>query len=139
MTLGEEVYEADFSGTFSQCIAMGGAIGAVAPIAGLEDATLDLTIPPQGWETSGEWDPPSIGVDLGEDADGVPIDWRAGGEVVMTFPELEGMSQVDTVSYDGATVSGTATFIDFFQVQLFTTGQVDQPEPVTGTFEISCG
>ncbi len=140
VTLGGETYEADFVETFSQCISMGGAIGAVAPIAGLEDASLDLSIPPQGWETSGEeWEPPSVGVDLGEDANGVPIDWRASADVVETFPQLEGKSQVDSVTYDGTTISGTATFIDFFQAQLFVTGQVDEPQPVMGTFEISCG
>ena len=140
VTIGDETYEADFDGTFSQCISMGGAIGGVAPIAGVEDATIDMTIPPPDWETSAEgWDPPSIRLDLGEDADGVPIDWRAGGDIVMENPDLDGKSQVDSVSNDGTTASGTATFIDFFQVQLFQSGQVDEPQPVSGTFEISCG
>jgi len=49
------------------------------------------------------------------------------------------MSQVDAYTVEGRRASGTATFIDFFQVQLFATGQVDQPQPVPGSFEIERG
>lgn len=140
VTIGDETYEADLSGSLTVCISMGGAIGASGPIVGVDGSNLSIDIPPEDYETSGDdWDPPSIRVDLGEDAEGVPIDWRAGGDIVMGYPELEGKSQVDSFSVDGSSASGTATFIDFFQFQLFQTGQVDEPQPVTGSFSVECG
>ena len=140
VTIGTETYEADMSGTLAACIALGGAVGGVGQIIEPGSGTIDMTIPPENWESSSEdWDPPSIRVDLGEDANGVPIDWRAGGDLVESMPDLAGKSQVDSFAVDGATASGTATFIDFFQVQLASGGQVDDPEPVEGTFEINCG
>ncbi len=140
VTIGTETYEADMSGSLAACIALGGAVGGVGQIIEPGSGTIDMTIPPENWESSADdWDPPSIRVDLGEDENGVPIDWRAGGEIVESFPDLAGKSQVDSFAVDGATASGTATFIDFFQVQMAGTGQVDDPEPVEGTFEINCG
>lgn len=140
VTIGTETYEADMSGSLAACIALGGAVGGVGQIIEPGSGTIDMTIPPEDWESSSEdWDPPSIRVDLGEDDNGVPIDWRAGGEIVESFPDLVGKSQVDSFSVDGSTATGTATFIDFFQVQLAGSGQVDDPEPVEGTFEINCG
>ena len=140
VTIGTETYEADMSGSLAACIALGGAVGGVGQIIEPGSGTIDMTIPPENWESSSDdWDPPSIRVDLGEDENGVPIDWRAGGEIIESLPDLVGKSQVDSFAVDGATATGTATFIDFFQVQLAGGDQVDDPEPVEGTFEINCG
>lgn len=140
VTIGSETFEADMSGSLAACIAIGGAVGGVGQIVEPGSGTIDMTIPPENWESSpDDWGPPSIRVDLGEDENGVPIDWRAGGDIVESMPDLVGKSQVDSFSIDGATATGTATFIDFFQVQLAGGGQVDDPEPVEGTFEINCG
>jgi hypothetical protein len=141
VTIGDTTYEADLSADLTVCISMGGAVGATGPIPGVDGGNVSIDIPPEDYETSTDdgWEPPSVRVDLGEDENGVPVDFRAGGEVVATFPDLAGMSQVDSFSVDGTSASGTATFIDFFQVQLAQGGSVDQPQSVQGTFAVSCG
>lgn len=141
VTIGDTTYEADLSSDFTVCISMGGAIGAAGPIPEIDGGSIDVDIPPEDYETSTDqgWEPPSIRVDLGEDENGVPIGWRAGPEVTDLFPDYAGKSQVDSFSIDGASASGTATFIDDFQILLFQQGQVEEPQPVQGTFAVSCG
>jgi len=54
------------------------------------------------------------------------------------FKIPEGDSQVDSYTFDGNTATGTATFIEqeaYYQW----TGGGDQPEPVQGAFEVTCG
>ncbi len=141
VTIGGETYEADLSADLTVCISMGGAIGAAGPIPGIDGGTIDVDIPIEDYEASADegWEPPSVRVDLGEDENGVPVDFRAGGDIVDSFPDLAGKSQVDSFSVDGTSASGTATFIDVFQVQLAQGGQVEEPQPMPGTFEVSCG
>jgi hypothetical protein len=140
VTVGGETYEADLSGSLAVCISMGGAVGGSGPIDGIDGGSIDIDIPPEDYETSTtEWEPPSIRVDLGEDENGVPIDWRAGGDLVLDDPTLVGKSQVDSFEVEGSSAIGTATFIDVFQVQLFAVGQVEEPQPVQGSFAIACG
>lgn len=54
-------------------------------------------------------------------------EWAAGTNDLRTFEP--GTSQVDSVVIDGDTATATATFID---------ASVDDPVPVTGTFEATC-
>ena len=140
VTIDGTTYEADLSGNLAVCITMGGAIGGSGPITGLDDGRIDIDLPPADWETSGQdWAAPSVDLDLGENADGIPVQLVAGGEVIESFPEYAGASGVDSYTIDGTSASGTATFIDLFQIQLSAGGQVEPPQPVQGTFEISCG
>lgn len=140
VTLDGVTYESDLSASLAVCVAMGGAVGGAGPITGLDDGSVDLTIPPEDWETSTqEWDAPYIRLDLGEDESGTPVDWRAGGDIIEQTEGLDGKSQVDSFTIDGTTATGSATFIDFFQWQLYQGGQIEEPEPVVGTFEVSCG
>jgi hypothetical protein len=141
VTIGDTTYEADLSTDFTVCISMGGAVGAAGPIPGIDGGSINVDIPPEDYETSTDqgWEPPSVRVDLGEDENGVPVSWRASPEVAEFWPEFAGTSQVDSFTVDGASASGTATFIDDFGIQLFLAGQGDEPQPVQGTFAVSCG
>jgi len=134
-------YEADLSGSLATCISMGGAIGGSGPITGIEDGRIDVDLPPEDWQTLDQgWSAPSLEVDLGEDESGRPIQLVAGGEMMeMSFPDYLDRSTVNSYTIDGSSATGTATFIDMFQIQLFQTGQVPEPQAMQGTFEISCG
>ena len=141
VTVGDQTYEADLTGSLTVCISMGGALAASGPIDGIDGGRIDIDIPPEDYETSSDdgWEPPSVQVDLGEDDNGVPIGWTAGPVVAEFYPDFAGVSQVDSFSVDGASASGTATFIDDFQIMLFNGGQAEEPQPVQGSFEVSCG
>lgn len=141
VTIGDETYEADLSGDLTVCVSMGGAIAASGPIDGIDGGRIKIDLPPEDYETSSDdgWEPPSVRVDLGEDDDGVPIGWAAAPDVAELNPDFAGSSQVDSFSVDDASASGTATFIDDFQILLFNGGQVEEPQPVQGSFQVSCG
>lgn len=130
VVIGDETYEATNE---LVCITMGGALGAQF-MTDDETVTIDIDVPPEGWESdsASDWDPPSIRVD----DDRVEADshqWVAG----KTELEMNGggsFSSVDTYSLGDGTVSGEATFIDNFDL----TNNVE-PTPTTGTFELTCG
>lgn len=127
VTIGDQRYE--FGNLY--CVTIGGALGAVS-VGG--DPQVDIDIPPMDWETSADgWDPPSVQVNL-ED-----MNWIASPEDT-ALPNIEpGLSQVDSFNTDGYHATGTATFMDSSAWQGFQFGlQDEQPEPVQGTFEVTC-
>jgi hypothetical protein len=123
--IGGERYE--FTDLY--CVTMGGALGAVS-VGG--DPKVDIDIPPRDWETSGEdWGPPTIRVSGNEPY----FDFRAGDEMFESDDRVgEGMSKVDSFTTDGVRATGTATFIDTNAVMLN-----QEPDPIEGTFEVTCG
>lgn len=123
VTIGDTTYE--FENLY--CVTMGGALGA-SSVGG--DPTVDISLPPEGWETSGEdWSPPSVRVQ----GDDPYLDFMAGGDVAMADDRLTDRSQVDSFSSDGYHATGDATFMDE-QSFMLDAGT----EPVTGSFEVTC-
>lgn len=122
VVIGDQRYE--FADLY--CVTMGGALGAVTLAA---DPSVDINLPPEGWETSGDdWDPPSVQLS----GDEPYFDFHAGGETVELMGSIEeGASQVDSYESDGFHATGTATFADLANVS-------DVPAPLTGTFEVTC-
>jgi hypothetical protein len=62
---------------------------------------------------------------------------RAGMTGLHLLPE--GQSQIDEVTFDGDTISGTATFIETRAFGRALRDKTPYPAPVAGTFEIHCG
>ena len=60
-------------------------------------------------------------------------DWAAN---VSGLPA--GVSQVDSYTIDGNTVSGTATFVDRKSDAAFLRGEIDSVESTQGTFTVTC-
>lgn len=122
VTIGDQTYE--FGNLY--CVTIGGALGA-ASVGG--DPQVDITLPPEDWETSGDgWDPPSIRVDSDEPYFIIHANAQLADQMTNVEP---GQSQVDSFSTDGYHASGTATFLDPF-------AGGTPPEPMTGTFEVTC-
>ena len=83
-------------------------------------------------------DPPSVRVKVN---DGGP-DFTADPSILETGDYdtviSEGDSQVDSYTVDGNTASGTATFVDEQAIFAALGGAADDPEPVRGSFEVTC-
>lgn len=84
-------------------------------------------------------DPPSVRV-----VDrAIEADWTADETLIDTanYSDVlaEGDSQVDSFTVDGNTASGTATFVDENQIFAVLGGSADAVEPVSGSFDVSCG
>ncbi len=123
VTIGDRRYE--FGDLY--CVTLGGALSAASTGS---DPSVDIKVPPEDWESSGQgWDPPSVWVS-GDDG---PLDLRAGDEVVRYDRRLDGLSQVDSFATDGYHATGSATFVDF---QAFGLG--GEAETISGTFEVTC-
>ena len=137
--IGRQRYVADLTDELAICLTGGGGIAAAGMIDGFTDGYVTIELPPIDWETrGGGWDPPVIELDLGTDADGVPIELHAGGDDVAAVPELDGRSQVDTFVIDGNHASGTATFVDLGQLNS-DAAATTAPVQLTGRFAIECG
>jgi hypothetical protein len=108
------------------CVTLAGALGAES-LGG--DPKIDISLPPEGWETSGdEWDPPSVRIQ----GDDPYMDLVAGNPADNRITEEQ--SRVDSFSSDGHHATGTATFYDQAAAV-----DADQPPPsVSGTFEVTC-
>lgn len=136
VTIGDEEFSSD---QVVVCISLGGSVGGTFK-SEAGDVEISIDVPPEDWETSSDgWQAPSVRVRDERDPQN-ERGWEAGGETVSAFTGVpEGGSQVDSFSVDGSSASGTATFIDLNAVLIATAGGTDPPQPVTGTFEISCG
>ena len=139
VTIGSDTWTFDLDSRFAACIALGGAVGAVGPAADGSDVTVDISLPPEDWEsdTSDDgWEAPTVRVD--DDVNN--RQWRAGGDIIEQMlasrDDADGVSQVDSFSIDRDSGSGTATFIDQRAIS-FAAGDA-LPESVQGTFEVSC-
>lgn len=122
VVIGDQRYE--FADLY--CVTLAGALGAES-LGG--DPKVDISLPPEGWETSGEdWDPPSVRIQ----GDEPYMDLVAGNPADNRVTEEQ--SRVDSFSSDGHHATGTAIFFD----QAGYLG-ADQPPPsVSGTFEVTC-
>lgn len=141
VTIGDETWEFELSSRFAACIALGGAIGAVGPAADGTSVTVDISLPPEDWESqpAGDWDAPSLRInDKATDRD-----WRAGGDIMADVlagvGASEDLSMVTSFSIDGSSASGTASFVEMRALQLAGASGEALPDAVQGTFEVSCG
>ena len=121
VTVGDTTYTATEE---LVCVQLGGALAAqfVDRDAGI-DISIDL--PPEDWEsdTSEDWDPPAVRVDVGDEAQ-----FESGNQLgIVGMPE----TAVSTYTIDGRTGSGEAEFVDMFQAP-------DAAEVVAGSFELTC-
>lgn len=106
------------------CVRLGGALSAqfADRDAGI---TIDVDLPPEDWETdTGEdWDPPSVRVDVGDEAQ-----LQAGNsDIVVGMPE----TAVTAYTIDGTHASGQGDFVDVFQAP-------DAAQVVAGSFDVTC-
>lgn len=136
VTLGDETYDFSTEGAaVAQCLTdLFGIFSAQLPLVDDSgtpaDGSVSIVVLHEGTdpETVGEVN--SVRLDVEET-------WVAD-EADMMFEQSDvlepGMSQVDSVEFDGRTVRGTATF--FRQGSLF---GGDEVETMTGTFEATCG
>ena len=121
VTVGDTTYTATEE---LVCVQLGGALAAqfVDRDAGI-DISIDL--PPEDWEsdTSEDWDPPAVRVDVGDEAQ-----FESGNQLgIVGMPE----TAVSSFTVDGRTGSGEAEFVDMFQAP-------DSAEVVAGSFELTC-
>jgi hypothetical protein len=128
VTIGDETYEADMTpGTLQRCDPdFFNAFWALGE-------GLELFLPPP--DDPNHTDGPRIKVK--DDASG--LEWVADptANQVGATAIPEGDSQVDSFTVVGNTATGTATFIEQEAFYKWTGGG-DQPEPVKGTFEVTC-
>ena len=121
VTVGDTTYTATEE---LVCVQLGGALSAQFSD---RDAGIDINIdlPPEDWEsdTAEDWDPPSVRVDVGDEAQ-----FESGNQLgIVGMPE----TAVSSYTIDGRTGSGEAEFVDMFQAP-------DAAEVVAGSFELTC-
>lgn len=138
VTVGEKTYEFTMTSAFGDtCLTSFGFVGGGGTAIDGSDVSLEVDIPPEGYETDErtDWDPPALRI-----SDGVANeDWRAGDEIIVNDSRIPaGSSQVDSFTNDGNVAKGTATFIDYsaFLTSFGSSGVV--PDSVQGTFEVYC-
>lgn len=136
VTIGDTSYEFDATpATITDCEPdFFGAFRVIGETPG--GGTVTILLPPEGDPNFD--DPPSVRVkdiEIGADftADPSIVENGSYGDVIS-----EGDTQVDSFTVDGNTASGTATFVDEQQIFAALGGAADDPEPVQGTFEVTC-
>jgi hypothetical protein len=130
VTIGDKTYEIDVTASAIQRCDPN-FFGAFWALGGIGGNGIDMLLPPPG-DPNFE-DAPYINVG-DEERD---IEWVANADREMAGVEA-GESQVDTFTVDGLRVTGTATFVDLNESYAFQGGVGDEPQPVTGTFEVLC-
>lgn len=141
VTVGDVDYEFVLGGSESAggktfigtCQELFGLITGNGFVSGDPETTIDFEIPPPDWESydDGRFDSsePRIEIELGDDGG-----WAADLTLATNRPEMEGQSQIDEWTLDGAVAVGTATFIE---MEPFS-APVEGAMPVEGSFEIGC-
>ena len=129
VTIGDETFEFSSEGALvAQCLPdLFGIMSVQLPLAGDNSAGINLVALHEGTDPAVVEQINSIQVSL-PDANWVadPEDVRIAGN-----PDYEGLSQVDSVTVSGNSVTGTATFVN--------TDNFSEIESATGTFEATCG
>lgn len=140
VTVGDEEFVAEES---DSCISAGGAIQGMFTAAD-GDIEMEIELPPEDWETDtqSEWSPPKIVV-VDERGD-ARLAWQTGTAQFTPGSEVAdedyaGVAVVESYSVDGSSASGTATFIDDQGLVQARADGTPIPEPVGGSFEVSCG
>ena len=137
VTVGDTTFEFDATpGTITSCDA--DFFGAFFVNGASEDGdSVSLLLPPP--DDPNFEDPPSVRIKVNNGG----ADFTADSSILENgnYAEVisEGDTQVDSFTVDGNTASGTATFIDEQQIFAALGGTGDDPEPVRGSFEVTCG
>ncbi len=131
VTIGDERYEFDVTPTAVQRCDPNffGAFWVLGKDA--DNNSVEMLIPPEGDPNFEESPSVSVGDKVRD------IEWRADPDHEMAGVD-PGESQVDSSTVDGTHLTGTATFVDLNATYAFQGGVGDEPEPVTGTFEVLC-
>lgn len=130
ITIGDQTYEIDVTpGSIQRCDP--NFFGAFWALGGIGGTGIDMLLPPAG-DPNFE-DAPYIKVNDEQ----LDVEWVANPDQEMAGVE-PGESQVDTYVVDGLHVTGTATFVDLNATYAFQGGTGDEPQPVTGTFDVRC-
>lgn len=134
ITVGSETWDFVLSDVYpdgcyvlERGVASGGAVDGDYSPTGVSFAAHDLT-PDGGY------------LEVTNDATGEQ--WMAAADraSMTTFHLLpDGVSQIDTITIDGARISGTATFIEKNAAADAIATNSSLPASVTGTFDIQCG
>lgn len=137
VTLGDQTYEFSTEGAIvAQCLTdLFGIFSVQLPMiddsGAMADGGVAIIALREGTDPEVVGEVNAVSVDVGDEK------WVAdeADDLFQQSDLLEpGMSQVDSVTVDGRTVSGTATFVR--QSSLFGGGEA---ETMTGTFEATCG
>lgn len=136
VTIGDQTYQFSSEGAgIAQCLTdLFGIYSVQLPMiddsGALTDGFVSMAILREGTDPDVVEQVNAVQVDIGDDNG----DWVADSsyEFFVSGGTVEpGMSQVDSVEFDGRTVRGTATFLQDTYTEL--------GEPITGTFEATCG
>ncbi len=136
VTIGGTAFEFDATpGTITDCDP--DSFGAFFVNGASEDGdSVSLLLPPP--DDPNFEDPPSVRVKVNNGG----ADFTADPSILENgnYAEVisEGETQVDSFTVDGNTASGAATFIDEQQIFAALGGTGDDPEPIQGTFEVTC-
>lgn len=121
VTVGDTTYTATEE---LVCVQLGGALSAQFHDADGE-IQIHIDLPPEGWESdpSEDWDPPSVRVDVGDEAQ-----FESGNQLgIVGMPE----TAVSSYTIDGRSGSGEAEFVDMFEAP-------DAAAVLAGSFELTC-
>lgn len=106
------------------CVRLGGGLSAQF-LDSDADISIDIDLPPEDWETdtTEDWDPPAVRVDVGDEAQ-----LQSGrSDIVVGMPE----TAVTSYSIDGVHASGDGDFVDVFQAPA-------DAVVVVGSFDVTC-
>ena len=136
VTIGANRYEFDATpGGVNRCDRnFNGAIWVIGVSADGSGGGIALLLPPPN-DPNLFKQPPTIRVD--DKAN--DLEWRADPEFWTQYDETAGLvSQVDSWTTRSVIITGSATFVESNSAYAFIGGTGEQPEPIQGTFEISC-
>jgi hypothetical protein len=140
VTIGDEEFVGEET---RSCISLGGAVEGIFYAAD-GDVEIEIEIPPEDWEEDdqSDWSPPSVVVT--DERPDPRVAWQSGTAQFMPGSEVEdedyaGVAVVDSFTVDGSSASGSATYIDDQALVQARADGTPIPEPVGGSFEISCG
>lgn len=132
VTIGDDTWEIDVTpGAVQRCDS--NYSGAFWALGGDADAGIELLLPPPDDPNFDE----SARVMLTVMTDGNEIQWVADPAIGIDGVD-EGESQVDDYTINGNSVGGAATFIDRGASFAFQSGTGEEPEPVPGSFSVTC-
>lgn len=132
VTIGDDTYEIDVTPSATQrCDS--NFFGAFWALGGDADTGIELLLPPP--EDPNFDEPASVMVTV--TVDGTETQWVADPSLDIAGVD-DGESQVDDFTVNGNSVGGVATFIDRGASYAFQGGTGDEPEPVQGSFAVTC-
>ncbi|MGB7860915.1 MAG: hypothetical protein WBM90_10500 [Acidimicrobiia bacterium] len=148
VTIGSETYEFEQS-EYSSCsitehgIFKATFVGEDGLVTGESFMSLEVSLPPDGLkpaDLSMPWDAyPHVTIVIGESHEWDADAYESTGESTSNRNIPEGLTQVDSFQFDASGASGSATFLDVDNLTYDQDTSSYSGEPMTGSFEVSCG